>query len=111
MPPPNTFDSFRFLHPNIIQFLPIYTPKYTSDSFKVELTTLPHQLGLLSVVLSLVHMADNQLDEDDLWDTLEILGINRYTVHLVREIGTMTGKNSHSGTKSEYSSLTNCNEN
>eukprot|EP00116_Pleurobrachia_bachei_P019067 sb/3479329/ len=40
------------------------------------------QLGLLTVVLSLIHMADNSLDEADLWDTLDILGISRNEGHV-----------------------------
>ena len=35
------------------------------------------QLALLTIILSMIHMANNALDENDLWDTLKILGIDK----------------------------------
>ena len=38
---------------------------------------LSRQLALLTIILSMIHMANNALDEADLWETLKILGIDK----------------------------------
>ncbi|KAL5258407.1 hypothetical protein ACHWQZ_G009044 [Mnemiopsis leidyi] len=40
------------------------------------------QLALLTIILSMIHMANNALDESDLWDTLKILGIDKSETHV-----------------------------
>ncbi|XP_063680872.1 non-structural maintenance of chromosomes element 3 homolog [Bolinopsis microptera] len=40
------------------------------------------QLALLTIILSMIHMANNALDEADLWETLKILGIDKSETHV-----------------------------
>lgn len=63
-----------------------YLLKNNVELPELQLLTRPahshSQLALLTIILSMIHMANNALDEKDLWETLKILGIDRSESHV-----------------------------